>query len=366
MNPPTLHSRTRHSYPPLERRPRKFTVGLPAIIRIAISGIQFRFDEMTARHRLAIERLPRIAQRDPRAEQVRPENRELARGQTETSPSGWRSLHRRRDRLVSALRAIAHGSRLHTRIRYPLGPEGAVEALQEFVNNFTYLGIFAVLLLGSLGVPIPEEMAIIAAAVLSHEGIARWWIAVPVCLLGVLSGDMVLYWVGRHWGELVLNWRLVRLVLSPAREQWLKAAYRRHALKTVVTARHVMGLRAAAFLTAGSASVPFWKFAVADTGAAFFGVPLLFGLAYFFTDQIKAIMVDVHRTERWLGLAGLLVLAAMLVVGVWRWHRRVGQERLDEELGRGTFAAALSARDGDLSSVRTASERAHSSVAVGE
>jgi len=71
-----------------------------------------------------------------------------------------------------------------------------------------------------------------------------------------------------------------------------------------------MGLRAAAFLTAGSASVPFWKFVVADVGAALFGVPLAFGLAYFFTDQIKAIMADVHRAERWLGLAGLLALAA--------------------------------------------------------
>jgi membrane protein DedA with SNARE-associated domain len=209
-----------------------------------------------------------------------------------------------------------------------------VDALQEFVNNSTYLGIFAALLLGSLGVPIPEEMPIIAGAVLSHEDIVRWWVALPVCVVGVLSGDMVLYWVGRHWGEQVLNWRVVRLVLSPAREQWLKAAYRRHALKTVVTARHVMGLRAAAFLTAGIARVPFWKFAVADAAAAVLGVPLVFGLAYFFTDQIKAIMADVHRAERWIGLAGLLVLAALLVVGAWRWNRRVGRERLDKEASR--------------------------------
>jgi membrane protein DedA with SNARE-associated domain len=205
-----------------------------------------------------------------------------------------------------------------------------VQALQEFVNNFTYLGIFAVLLLGSLGVPIPEEMPIIAGAVLSHEGLVRWWLALPVSLLGVLSGDMVLYWVGRHWGDQVLSCRLVRLVLSPGREQWLKAAYRRHALKTVVTARHVMGLRAAAFLTAGSSNVPFWKFVVADVGAASFGVPVVFGLSYFFTDQIKAIMTDVHRAERWLGLAGLLALAALLVAGVWRWYRRVEKEPLDE------------------------------------
>jgi len=206
-----------------------------------------------------------------------------------------------------------------------------VETLQGFVEHFTYLGIFAVLLLGSLGVPIPEEMPIIAAAVLSHEGVVRWWLALPACLVGVLSGDMVLYWVGRHWGEHVFNWRVVRLVLTPTREQWLTAAYRRHALKTVVTARHVMGLRAAAFLTAGMARVPFWKFVVADAGTAALSVPLGFGLAYFFTDQIEAIVADVHRVERWLALAGLVVLMVVLVAGVRRWKRRLGLERLEGE-----------------------------------
>jgi glycerol-3-phosphate O-acyltransferase / dihydroxyacetone phosphate acyltransferase len=218
-----------------------------------------------------------------------------------------------------------------------------MEALQDFFNNFTYLAIFAVLLLGSLGAPIPEEIPIIAAAVLSHEDVVRWWLALPICLLGVLSGDMVLYWIGRHWGERVLDCRLARLVLSPAREQWLKAAYRRHALKTIVTARHVIGLRAAAFLTAGSAAVPFWKFVVADAGAALFGVPLTFGLTYFFTEQIKGIMADVHRAERWAGLAGLLALAMMLVAWVWRWNRRVDTDRPghDRAEGRSPFYASV-------------------------
>jgi membrane protein DedA with SNARE-associated domain len=96
-----------------------------------------------------------------------------------------------------------------------------------------------------------------------------------------------------------------------------------------------MGLRAAAFLTAGMARVPFWKFVVADTGAATLGVPFLFGLAYFFMDEITAIVADVHRVERWLGLAGLLVLAAVLVVGVRRGKRHLGTERLEGEQSEG-------------------------------
>jgi membrane protein DedA with SNARE-associated domain len=199
--------------------------------------------------------------------------------------------------------------------------------LQELLQRFTYLGILVTLLLGSLGVPIPEEMPIVAAGILSHEGLARWWLALPVCVLGVLFGDMVLYWAGRRWGERVLGWRVVHRVLTPPRVQWLESAYREHAMKTVAMARHVTGLRAAAFLTAGIARVPFWKFILADAAAAAVSVPLAFGLAYFFTHQIGAILADVHRVERWLALAGLVAVAGALVVYAARWNRRVPKTR---------------------------------------
>jgi len=137
----------------------------------------------------------------------------------------------------------------------------------------------------------------------------------------------VLYWVGRRWGERVLGWRVVRLVLTPPRAEWLQAAYREHAMKTIAMARHVTGLRAAAFLTAGIARVPFWKFTLADTAAAIVSVPLAFGLAYFFTHQVAAILADAYRVERWLALVGLAMVAGGLVVYAARWNRRVPKAR---------------------------------------
>src|SRR5213594_1772202 len=99
-----------------------------------------------------------------------------------------------------------------TTLAQPLRPHLAMESLQSFVEQFTYLGVFLVLLAGSLGLPIPEEMAIIAAGVMSHEGLIAPWPALVVCVLGVLSGDVVLYWTGRNGGERVLNWRAVRFL----------------------------------------------------------------------------------------------------------------------------------------------------------
>jgi membrane protein DedA with SNARE-associated domain len=194
--------------------------------------------------------------------------------------------------------------------------------VETFIENFTYLGIFLVLFAAGLGVPIPEEVPVMAAGVLAHENVIRWWIALPVCLFGVLTGDIVLYWVGYHWGERILDWPMVRRVLSREREERLKAGYRRHGVKIVFTARHLIGLRAAAFLTAGIAHVPFWKFLVVDAVAALIGVPVGFGIAFLFTDQLQRVMADVQRFERWLVLYALVALAAWLGYLAWRQSRR--------------------------------------------
>jgi membrane protein DedA with SNARE-associated domain len=201
-----------------------------------------------------------------------------------------------------------------------------VGSIEQFLEEFTYLGVFLVLFAAGLGVPIPEELPIMASGVLAHEGVVRWWLMLPVCVLGVLAGDVVLYWVGRHWGERVLAWRAVRYVLSREREEALKTAYRRHGVKIVFTARHVMGLRAAAFLTAGIARVPFGKFLAVDAAAAMVGVPVSFGLAFLFTDQLEAIIAGVHRVERWVVIVALVVAAAWIAVRAYRRSRVLERE----------------------------------------
>jgi membrane protein DedA with SNARE-associated domain len=194
--------------------------------------------------------------------------------------------------------------------------------VQDFIEQFTYVGIFLVLFIAGLGVPIPEEVPILSAGVLAHQEIVRWWVALPVCLAGVLSADVALYWVGHHWGEHILDWRWTRLVLSREREERLKAAYHRHGVKIIFMARHVVGLRAAVFLTAGIVRIPFWSFLIADVGAAAIGVPLGFGLAFFFTDTLQTLIADIHRLERWLALVVVMGAALWLAWSTWRHARR--------------------------------------------
>jgi membrane protein DedA with SNARE-associated domain len=184
-----------------------------------------------------------------------------------------------------------------------------------------YVGILAALFMGSLGAPIPEELAVVTAGVLASQDVVLWWLALPLCFIGVLSGDVILYWLGHHWGDHVLDLRLVRCILDPARRNKLTAAYRKNGLVIVFAARHVMGFRAAAFLTAGIAHIPFWKFLAVDAMAAAYAVPLGFGLAYLFADRVQELMANVHRIDLWIVVVVLVGLVVWFGYTTW-WRSR--------------------------------------------
>jgi membrane protein DedA with SNARE-associated domain len=76
--------------------------------------------------------------------------------------------------------------------------------------------------------------------------------------------------------------------------------------------------------------VPFWKFLAIDAAAAGISVPLGFGLAYFFTDQLEQVIADVRRVERWIALLVSVVIAVALTVAAWRRSRREIAEELAE------------------------------------
>ena len=195
--------------------------------------------------------------------------------------------------------------------------------LERLIDYSPYVGILAALCLGSLGAPIPEEIPVVTAGLLARQEVVRWWLVLPLCVVGVLSGDIALYWVGRHWGEHVLELRLVRRVLDPARREKLTAAYRKNGLIIVFAARHVMGLRAAAFLTAGVARIPFWKFLAVDGAAIGYGVPLNFTLAYLFADRVHELLANVYRIDRWIAVLAVVAAAGWIGLFVWRRSRRM-------------------------------------------
>jgi membrane protein DedA with SNARE-associated domain len=161
----------------------------------------------------------------------------------------------------------------------------------------------------------------VIAAMMSRWEVMHWWGALLSCLSGVLAGDMLLYGLGRHFGRRILNWPPARRILTPEREKRVMEAYYRHGLKFVVMARLIMGLRAAAFLTAGLVRVPFPRFLLVDLAAVLLSVPISFGVAYALADSVAMALARVRELQLWIA-GGALIVAAGWGLALWRRRRR--------------------------------------------
>ncbi len=196
---------------------------------------------------------------------------------------------------------------------------------EDLIAQLGYVGFFLVLVLGGLGLPVPEEVPVILAAVLSRKGTLWWPFAFASCLLGVLAGDFLVYFLGYFYGEKVLKLPLTRKFLTKPREAQIKGYFHRHGIKILIVGRFAVGFRTAAYLTAGILKLPAPRLFLTDLFAATLSTSLMFGLGYLFAQQIERATAEIHRWQHWITFAAALGLATWLLIRFYRGRQRIGQ-----------------------------------------
>lgn len=199
--------------------------------------------------------------------------------------------------------------------------------IMQFVQSnpaSAYLAVFGVLLACGLGVPLPEDITLLAGGYtvyLSGQAGLSAPSLVPmiiVGLAGVLAGDIFLFVVGRWMGPRVTKTWPFRRLVTPSRMEKVYRYFSRYGVRTAFFARFAAGLRAPTYLLAGTAKMRFRTFILADGSAALISVPAIVWAAYHFGAQI-----DIVRG--WIMQAKYVLLAAIgaaLVIVAIRAIRR--------------------------------------------
>jgi len=208
----------------------------------------------------------------------------------------------------------------------------------DFLLQFGYLGIIVFLVLTGCGLPIPEEVAVIFAGVVSSQGHLDPKLAVAACLFGALLGDSLMYAIGYHFGRnlMALHPKLGKFV-GAEREEYFEQAILRHGFKVMLLARFMVGVRGPVYLAAGVVRMPFRRFLLWDLFCATLVVGTFFSLSYFYGKQITGLVRDAELTFT------LVVCVLAVIAGVW-WMRQRRQRLLDE-------AIDLHAKEGPLAKI---------------
>lgn len=206
-----------------------------------------------------------------------------------------------------------------------------MEHAQEWLATFPPLVIYLLvgLIIGaeSMGIPLPGEITLIAAAVLTANGTGNPWLVGLAAAVGAIVGDSIGYTIGRRGGRPLLE-RIGRRFpkhFGPAHLAKAEGMFARWGVWAVFFGRFVALLRILAGPLAGALRVPYGRFLVANATG---GVVWAFGTALL-VHEVGAVVEKWMKGLSWIGL----VSAVLVGIGTTLWLKNKAKRaiQIDEE-----------------------------------
>ena len=148
------------------------------------------------------------------------------------------------------------------------------------IQHWGYVAIFTVVILGNMGLPIPEETILILAGYLVWQGQLRLPIVLGVGIVSAVLGDNLGYWFGRELGRRAIERYGHWVFVTPARVDATQQVVARYGPLAVFVGRFVPGLRFLIGPVAGITGLRPLPFVVANVLGALLYVPAAVGVGY--------------------------------------------------------------------------------------
>jgi membrane protein DedA with SNARE-associated domain len=204
-----------------------------------------------------------------------------------------------------------------------------ITALRDMDSTTAYLSILGMLGLCGLGLPMPEDIILISAGFLSSLGKFSLPAAIGAGMVGVLSGDAMLFFLGRRYGRAVFRWPLIRRMFPLETQAKAEARIVENGAFICFMARFLPGLRSPIYLMAGAMGITPRTYIVQDGLAASISVPFWVLFGWYFGDSIE---YGLHQAGRfqWVFFGVALLVIAIYTARKWRAIRSPAE---DEEGG---------------------------------
>jgi len=194
------------------------------------------------------------------------------------------------------------------------------------IMNYGSIAVAGVVCLESMGLPLPGEAILIAAAIYAGKtGDLNIFEVIAAASAGAIIGDNIGYWIGREVGFRLLVRYGGFVGLTEPRIKVGQYLFMRHGGKIVFFGRFVALLRVLAALLAGVNRMSWPRFFVANAAGAILWATV-FGVGAFYLGQ------DVEHLTRPAALA--LAIAGLIAIIAWVLFLRFHEKELQAEAER--------------------------------
>lgn len=189
----------------------------------------------------------------------------------------------------------------------------SLDSIINFYSSFGYFSVFGMLLLCGFGVPIPEDISIIAGGIIAGLGYGNIHIMCVVSFFGVMIGDIIVYNIGRIFGKRVFERKIGKKLLEHGWYDKIIKSFNQNGKMVLFAARFMPGLRTPIFLTAGITKfVGFPTFIFIDGFAALISVPVWNYLGYCGSSNRELLLKWIKETK----IAIFFILLTSIIIYV--------------------------------------------------
>jgi membrane protein DedA with SNARE-associated domain len=185
--------------------------------------------------------------------------------------------------------------------------------ITRLLQLYTYPVLLSLVLLESLGIPLPGEIALVTAAAYASHGRISIYIVIMLAALGATVGGALGYWIGLKGGLPLIVRYGGYIGIRKSHVEKAHAFFERNGSKTILFGRFIAILRTWAAVIAGAACMSVTKFILYNTAGSV-AWAIVFGfLGYYFGRDLPQLERYISRFSTASMIVGALAVIIFIV-----------------------------------------------------
>jgi Uncharacterized membrane-associated protein len=149
------------------------------------------------------------------------------------------------------------------------------------ITKYSYIGIFAALGLGILGIPVPDETLMAFAGFLAFQGKLNFFLILAVAFAGTSCGITISYFLGRYCANFISRKYPEKFPVNSNHLLEVKKFYGKFGKYALLLGYFIPGVRHLTAIFAGTTFLPYRQFALFAYIGAFLWTVTFLILGYF-------------------------------------------------------------------------------------
>jgi len=193
-----------------------------------------------------------------------------------------------------------------------------MDSLYTWLSHYGYAGLFVLLLLGIVGLPVPDETLLVFSGYLISKGTFHPAWTFLSGLSGSMAGISVSYFIGRGFGHSFVERYGTYVHLTPDRIEYVNHWFHRIGHWLLTIGYFIPGIRHFTAFVAGMSKLEYRTFAAFAYPGAAVWVGSFLTLGYFLGDNWQTTFAQLHHY-----LVAITIGVGVLVAALW-WLRKKG------------------------------------------